>query len=301
MSTYRQGTTTLDRLRPDPTNVRADLGDLTELTASIKTTGILQPLLVRPHTDGHHLVILDGHRRYAAAAQAGTTEVPVLVASTRAAATPMATMLAAALHKRLEPIEQARAFKALRDQGMATTDIARATGYSVGTIRDRLLLLDLPAQAQAMVTDGTLGLAAAAGIARQVKARGVGSGRVRSGHLPAYFTGTHPLADTVRGICTHDGDRHMVGQIGCGPCWEAAIRADATGHALAPVIDESAVQRALTGDTCRLTIAELDETVARLTASGMSAAKVADHLGITPRSVERSKTRQRRQQKRAAA
>ena len=72
-------TATLVHLDPNtlldhPSNVRDDLGDLDELTASIRQVGILEPLTVVPTDDGHRIVT--GHRRKAAAIAAGLATVP---------------------------------------------------------------------------------------------------------------------------------------------------------------------------------------------------------------------------------
>ena len=76
------------RLREHPANVREDLGDLDELAASIRSHGILQPVVVQPNpAEPGTFLILAGHRRTAAAALAGLSTVPVTV---RAAAGPKA-------------------------------------------------------------------------------------------------------------------------------------------------------------------------------------------------------------------
>jgi ParB family transcriptional regulator, chromosome partitioning protein len=55
-------------------NIRSDLGDLTEMVASMKVVGVLEPLVVVAHPDGHR--VLAGRRRAAAAAEAGLASVP---------------------------------------------------------------------------------------------------------------------------------------------------------------------------------------------------------------------------------
>ena len=63
------------QLHPHPDNPRKDLGDITELTASIKANGVLQNLTVVPrNTDGYTVII--GHRRLAAAKAAGLWSCP---------------------------------------------------------------------------------------------------------------------------------------------------------------------------------------------------------------------------------
>src|ERR687897_1611711 len=63
-----------NRLLDHPNNVRDDLGDLDELTASIRQVGVIEPLVIVPTDDGHR--ILTGHRRKAAAIAAGLATVP---------------------------------------------------------------------------------------------------------------------------------------------------------------------------------------------------------------------------------
>ena len=67
----------IELLTPHPDNPRKDLGDLTELAASIKENGVLQNLTVVPHEDGYRVII--GHRRLEAAKLAGLTEVPCVI------------------------------------------------------------------------------------------------------------------------------------------------------------------------------------------------------------------------------
>ena len=69
----------VDHLHPHPDNPRKDLGDLTELSESIKAKGVLQNLTVVPADDGYRVII--GHRRHAAATLAGLTELPCVVTS----------------------------------------------------------------------------------------------------------------------------------------------------------------------------------------------------------------------------
>jgi ParB family chromosome partitioning protein len=65
-------------------NPRRDLGDLTELTESIRQHGVLLPLLVERHHRGG-LRLIAGERRYAAAKAAGQQTVPVILRGTRGA------------------------------------------------------------------------------------------------------------------------------------------------------------------------------------------------------------------------
>ncbi|NUO96781.1 MAG: ParB/RepB/Spo0J family partition protein [Nonomuraea sp.] len=200
-------------------NVRDRLADIDELANSIRANGLLQPLVV--NDKGGRLIVTDGHRRLEACIRACVPAVPCLVttgADTRAVTT---TMLAAAMHQELRPIEQARAFKALQDEGVTVPEIARSTGYRVALIRARLLLLELPLEAQDMVDNDELTIGQATDLAKQVKAKKSGSTAVKTVKQP-HFTSKHYLAKHI--VCFHHEGRQMYGGIGCGPCWEKAIR-----------------------------------------------------------------------------
>jgi ParB family chromosome partitioning protein len=205
-------------------NVREKLEGIDELAASIRARGLLQPLIVNDRAGT--LEVTDGHRRLEASRRAGLPSVLCIVTTDVDAHDVHLTMLAASMHKELRPIEQGRAFQRLRAEGMTTAQISRATGYSVARILSRLALLELPADAQDMVDDGTLTLAQAAELARQVKARRSGStsaGRPTGGST---FWRDHRLARVVRETCTHRETHHSTGGAGCGRCWETVIRAD---------------------------------------------------------------------------
>src|SRR5690606_15871429 len=132
----------IDKIHPDRHNIREDLADVEALAESIKAVGLLQPLVVRPRVGGG-FTIIDGHRRYQAALIAGVPALPCLMSKTgrSGGGTEVVVMLAAAMHQALTPIEAARAFGKLERRGMTPGEIARATGYSTRTVRDRLALL----------------------------------------------------------------------------------------------------------------------------------------------------------------
>src|SRR5437899_11951275 len=67
----------IDKLDPNPDQPRTEIGDLTELTASIREKGVLEPLLVKPTARGRWMIIA-GERRWRAAAAAGLKELPCI-------------------------------------------------------------------------------------------------------------------------------------------------------------------------------------------------------------------------------
>lgn len=217
----------LDRIHPNPANIRDALRDLDELTESVRAVGILQPITLTADKTGRFLIV-DGHRRYEAARRAGLPAAPVIAKRTRDHTDQLFLMLAAGLHDPLTPLEEARAFGRLRDQGVAFTEMARRSGRSQATVRERLALLRLPDEAQDMLTAGRLSLTAAVDLARGIDA---GDNRAvparAAGRRPGWFTKTHRLAGTVREACTHRDTRQVIGTVGCGQCWERAITDEA--------------------------------------------------------------------------
>src|SRR5947208_15289924 len=67
----------IDKLDPNPHQPRTEIGDLTELTSSIREKGVLEPLLVKPMTAGRWMIIA-GERRWRAASAAGLQDVPCI-------------------------------------------------------------------------------------------------------------------------------------------------------------------------------------------------------------------------------
>jgi len=67
----------IEKIAPNPEQPRVDIGDLTELTESIKQNGVLEPLLVKPKSDGTWMIIA-GERRWRASNLAGLSEVPCI-------------------------------------------------------------------------------------------------------------------------------------------------------------------------------------------------------------------------------
>ncbi|GAB3884457.1 ParB/RepB/Spo0J family partition protein [Terrabacter terrigena] len=227
MSTVTLRSVPTDQLVANRRNVREALEDIPELAASIRANGLLQPIIV--NDQGGRLVVTDGHRRLEAARLAGVPTVMCLVTTGASVRRVTTTMLAAAMHKELRPLEQARAFKALQDEGVIVAEIARSTGYSQALIRGRLLLLELPAEAQDMVEDDELTIGQATELAKQVRSRKSGGvAQVGSGKETGRYWQGHPLRGVVNDFCTHrDIRRTLGGRIGgCAPCWEQVIRAD---------------------------------------------------------------------------
>ncbi|MBD3784603.1 MAG: ParB/RepB/Spo0J family partition protein [Micrococcales bacterium] len=222
-------------LHPDPDNPREDLGDVDELAESIRQTGLLQPIVVRRH--GSALIVVAGHRRLAALQRLGMATTEVLVVRDLRPDDVLAAMLIENGQRRdLTPLEEARALNRLKvTKRWTAREVAQRIGRSDTFVSNRLALLNLSPQQQDLVDEGHMGVTQAAVVAR---AR---AGTARSNATYRFHLGAeHPLAGRVRARClrTH-GKRgvRVVGNTGCGECWEEVIRADESRTALQHSID----------------------------------------------------------------
>lgn len=132
----------IDQLFPHPDNPRKDLGDLTELAESIKVRGIMQNLTVVPRDEDYNeFTVIIGHRRLAAAKLAGLIEVPCSIVELDVREQ-LATMLLENMQRSdLTIYEQAQGFQMMLDLGSDVSEIAKETGLSKTTIKNRTKLL----------------------------------------------------------------------------------------------------------------------------------------------------------------
>ena len=133
----------IELLCPHPDNPRKDVGDVTELSESIRVSGILQNLTVVPH-EGRYRVII-GHRRLAAAKKAGLSSLPCIVCDMDYK-TQLATMLCENMQRvDLTVVEQVQGIQMMLDLGESVQDVAGKTGFTVKTVKQRSKLSALPA------------------------------------------------------------------------------------------------------------------------------------------------------------
>lgn len=137
-----------DKLHPHPQNPRKVIGDVTELAESIKTNGILQNLTVVPNNDNwDDFTVIIGHRRLAAAKQAGLTELPCAVVE-MTEKEQLSTMLTENMQRSdLTVYEEAKGCQLLLDLGDTVAEIAEKTGFSESKIRRRVKLCELDEEA----------------------------------------------------------------------------------------------------------------------------------------------------------
>jgi len=135
----------VDQIRPNPDQPRKALGDLRELTESIREKGVLEPLLVRyiPREDAYH--IISGERRYHAARAAGLREVPAIEKMADDAETLEIALIENMQRKDLTPFEEADGLQRLATQfEYRHEDLAKKLGKSRTSVSETLALLSIP-------------------------------------------------------------------------------------------------------------------------------------------------------------
>ena len=150
----------IQALEPGAFQPRAAIGldSLADLTASIRTRGILQPLLVRPHPDksGRYQIIA-GERRWRAAQEVGLSVIPCLVRSMTDADATAAALVENLQRVDLDPIEEAEGFRRLIDEfGLTQEELGTAIGKSRSHVANALRLLGLPQSVRDYVRSGAL-------------------------------------------------------------------------------------------------------------------------------------------------
>ena len=135
----------VDKIRPNPDQPRKALGDLRELTDSIKEKGVLEPLLVRfvPRDDCYH--IISGERRYHASRAAGLREVPCIEKIADDAETLELALIENLQRKDLTPFEEADGLQRLAEHFDYThDDIAKKIAKARSSVTETMSLRVIP-------------------------------------------------------------------------------------------------------------------------------------------------------------
>jgi ParB family chromosome partitioning protein len=149
----------IDLLRPNQFQPRTHMDDgrIEELSRSIRSNGVIQPIVVRKADGGYEIVA--GERRWRASQRAGLLKVPIVVRDI-----PDDKLLAAALieniqREDLNPIEEAHAYRRLADEfGMTQEQIAESVGKDRSSVANYVRLLRLPAEIRDHLGAGTLSM-----------------------------------------------------------------------------------------------------------------------------------------------
>jgi ParB family chromosome partitioning protein len=135
----------LEKLDPNPEQPRVEIGDLADLTASIKEKGILEPLLVKPSRLSGRWMIIAGERRWRAAREAGLREVPCIEMDIDDRAVAEIALIENMQRKDLTPWEEADGLRALCEKfGYTHEEVARKVGKSRTTVTEALSISTLP-------------------------------------------------------------------------------------------------------------------------------------------------------------
>jgi ParB family transcriptional regulator, chromosome partitioning protein len=148
----------VELIKPNPSQPRRrfDPDSMEVLIASIKASGMIQPLLVRPLADGGYELIA-GERRWRAAQQAGLERVPAVVRESAETERLQTALVENMVREDLNPVEEARACAALvEDLGLSKEDLGRRVGRSRSAISNLIRVLDLPDDVLELLQSGEL-------------------------------------------------------------------------------------------------------------------------------------------------
>ncbi len=152
----------IDLLSPNDQQPRLQMDDakLEELAQSIRTNGVIQPILVR--RSGTSYRIIAGERRWRAAQRAGLHKVPVVVRDVPDSSDQQLLELALIENiqrENLNPVDEALAYQRLADQfGLTQDQIAAAVGKDRSSVANFIRLLKLPEEVRAALTTGSLSM-----------------------------------------------------------------------------------------------------------------------------------------------
>jgi ParB family chromosome partitioning protein len=148
----------VELIKPNPSQPRTSFDEeaLAALAASIETSGMLQPLLVRPLPDGSYELVA-GERRWRAAQRAGLGKVPAVVRDQAEAERLQSALIENMVREDLNPVEEAKACAALvEDLGLTKEELARRVGRSRPAVSNLIRLLELPDEALELLEKGDL-------------------------------------------------------------------------------------------------------------------------------------------------
>ena len=145
------------QVRPNPRQPRTRFDDdaIDTLAESIKSEGVVQPIIVRDTGTGFEIVA--GERRWRAAQRAGLTTIPAIVRPLDERESMIMALAENVAREDLNPVEQARAYAALSDElDLSQTEIARRVGKSRPAVANTMRLLELPDEVLEVIAAGGL-------------------------------------------------------------------------------------------------------------------------------------------------
>ena len=149
----------IDKIKPGSSQPRGEISNDTiwGLSESIKSQGLMQPILVRNRKDGRFEIIA-GERRWRAARLAKLTEVPVVIKNVKDDSTALAMALVENLQRQdLNPIEEAKGLQRLiKDFGLTHSQVAESVGKSRTSVTNLTRLLNSDKEVQKLLLSGRL-------------------------------------------------------------------------------------------------------------------------------------------------
>jgi len=149
----------LSQIVPNPHQPRRTMTEssIAELAASLKSNGLIQPIVVRRVASGYELIA--GERRWRAAKLAGLRQIPVIVKDVDAFTQAQMALVENIQREDLNPIERAQGYRSLMDQlGLTQAELASRLGEERSSIANFVRLLDLAEPVRTGVRDGQLTL-----------------------------------------------------------------------------------------------------------------------------------------------
>ena len=149
----------IEEIHPDKSQPRRHFDDLhiNELAESIRSKGVLLPLIVRRAQEGY--VIVAGERRWRAAQKAGLRELPVLVKEVTEKEAFELALIENIQREDLNPVEEAEAYRRLvEEHGLTQEELAQRVGKERSTVANALRLLRLPEAIKQSIVAGSLGM-----------------------------------------------------------------------------------------------------------------------------------------------
>jgi ParB family chromosome partitioning protein len=143
---------------PNPTQPRRrfDAESISALAESLRTAGLIQPLIVRPLADGRYEIIA-GERRWRAAREAGLETIPVVLRDENEAKRMEMALIENVAREQLNPVDEARACAILiEDLGLTKEELGRRLGRSRAALANLIRILDLPDEVLELLEAGAL-------------------------------------------------------------------------------------------------------------------------------------------------
>jgi ParB family chromosome partitioning protein len=152
---------TIASIVPNPFQPRREFAeeDLADLTASMRENGLLQPIVVRPRTEGgtSRWEIVAGERRWRAAMRLGWREIPAMVRDVDDRTLLVLAMVENLQRSGLAPLEEADGYRRLAEEfGLSQAQVAELVGKDRSTVANAMRLLQLPASVRQLLSDQQL-------------------------------------------------------------------------------------------------------------------------------------------------